>query len=159
MLLAYVLVFLLRLSASTCHATSRNQHLLFAGRAGDSTAPVHHRHTTKVLSDYNDVHYHPAMMPSPASVELAGGIGGSPPPSLSAVEPSGVEGAPPPPPGKRDTSAPAMEPSPSPHSEGGASSSGDDDASATEQEDSAGYDLDDANVDYVGPKTHPPSHN
>ena len=113
----------------------------------------------QVLSDYNDVHYHPAMMPSPASVELAGGIGGSPPPSLSAVEPSGVEGAPPPPPtGKHDTSAPAMEPSPSPHSEGGASTS-DDVASATEQEDSAGYDLDDANVDYVGPKTHPPSHN
>jgi hypothetical protein len=54
MLLAYVLIFLLHLSASTCYATSRNQHLLFAGRADDATALLpaaihhhHHGHTAK----------------------------------------------------------------------------------------------------------------
>ncbi|CAD6266157.1 unnamed protein product [Miscanthus lutarioriparius] len=182
MLLAYVLIFLLHLSASTCYATSRNQHLLFAGRADDATALLpakihhhHHRHTAKaeVLPDYNDVrHYHPKMMarwgggapPRPPStspsVELAGIGGAPPPPSLSAVEmePKGVEGAPSPP-GKRDTSA-ALEPSPSPmpsppHGEGASSS----DASATGQEESAASDDVDVNADYDGPMTHPPSHN
>lgn len=48
--LAYVLVLLLHLSAaSTCYATSRNQHLFFAGRADDAAtallpAASHHHH-------------------------------------------------------------------------------------------------------------------
>jgi hypothetical protein len=53
MLLAYVLIFVLHLTASTCDGTGRNDHLLFAGRADDATAPSpaihhHHRYTGKV---------------------------------------------------------------------------------------------------------------
>ncbi|KXG24451.1 hypothetical protein SORBI_3007G044000 [Sorghum bicolor] len=137
MLLAYVLIFLLQLSASTCcYATSRNQHLLFAGRATALLPPAaaihhhhHHRHTAKqaaearahaivvdmqVLSDYNDVrrHYHPAMM-------ARWGVGAPPrPPSTSpSVELlAGVGGSssPPPPPSLSAVEPNAVEGAPPP---------------------------------------------
>jgi|UniRef100_A0A804RIB3 hypothetical protein len=102
---AYLLIFLLHLSASTtCDAASQN----------------------------HDVHYHPAMMmarrggptpqPSPSSVEVAGVVGGAPQPPVSfAVEA-----------GKRDTGAARMmepSPMPAPRGEGASSES---EASATE---------------------------
>lgn len=101
---AYLLIFLLHLSAST---------------TGDAASQNH------------DVHYHPAMMmarrggptpqPSPSSVEVAG-VGGAPQPPVSfAVEA-----------GKRDTGAARMmepSPMPAPRGEGASSES---EASATE---------------------------
>ncbi|CAL5010211.1 unnamed protein product [Urochloa decumbens] len=179
MRLAYLLLFLLHLfAASTCGATSRNQHLFLHGAAADvsATSPaIHgHRHTAKVLIDfarcnlcmqdlsYYHVHYHPAMMltrrggppprPSP-SVEMSGGGGGvegaPPPPSLPGVEASGVvAGGAPPPPEKESGAAVEPSPSPSPPREV--------DDGGGEHEENA---TDDVGVDYAGPKTHPPSHN
>ncbi|CAL5008372.1 unnamed protein product [Urochloa decumbens] len=178
--LAYLLLFLLHLSAaSTCGATSRNQHLFLHGAVADvsATSPaIHgHRHAAKVLIDfarcnlcmqdlsYYHVHYHPAMMlarrggppprPSP-SVEMSGGGGGGvegapPPPSLPGVEASGVVAGGAPPPPEKESGA-AVEPSPSP------SPPREVDDGGGEHEENA---TDDVGVDYAGPKTHPPSHN
>ncbi|CAO2187021.1 unnamed protein product [Urochloa humidicola] len=163
MRLAYLLLFLLHLSASTCSATSRNQQFFLHGAAADVSAispAIHdHGHAAKDLSYHYDVHYHPAMMarrggpqprPSPG-VELASGsVERAPPPSLPGVEANGgVAGGVPPPPEKEAGAAVEPSPSPSPPQEV-------DDGGGEQAEESA---TDDVGVDYEGPKTHPPSHN
>ncbi|CAL5004003.1 unnamed protein product [Urochloa decumbens] len=161
MLVVYLLLFL-HLSASTCGATSRNQHLFLHGAAADvsATSPaIHgHRHAAKDLSYYH-VHYHPAMTlarrggppprPSPG-VEASGGVQGAPPPppSLPGVEASGVVAGGAPPPSEKEAGA-AVQPSPSPPPEVN-------DGGGEQEEENA---TDDVGVDYAGPKTHPPSHN
>ncbi|KAL6658997.1 hypothetical protein ACP70R_003037 [Stipagrostis hirtigluma subsp. patula] len=158
MLLAYLLLFLLHLSASVCHATSRN-HLLLLPAAAPSPSPAAmirgHRTIAKDLSPYH-VHYYPALMarrggppplPSPAAVETSGAVGGARPP-------------------EKEISA-AMAPSPSPwevdsgHGEagGGAGGGGGEGSGPSSTEAAVDGDQDDIGIDYGPPKTHPPSHN
>ncbi|TVU42816.1 hypothetical protein EJB05_09239 [Eragrostis curvula] len=161
MLLVYLLLFLLHLSASsTCHATSRNQHIFLnpgAAHVVRSSAPaIHdHRRIAKDLS-YGDAQYPYGMM-----------MRGAMPPQPSLLGADDMR-----PPDMEITSA-AMAPSPSPSPEanngeygegelgGGGGGRGDvsggdgnggPSSEAADQEESV-------LVDYEEPKTHPPSHN
>uniref|UniRef100_A0A0E0LRD8 Uncharacterized protein n=1 Tax=Oryza punctata TaxID=4537 RepID=A0A0E0LRD8_ORYPU len=156
-MLCLLLFFLLHLSSSVSHATSRNHRRLFAvavavPAASPSTALYGDDHTTAMHVWRSPRRY---MQASAAMAAAEEEKRGSPPPPLPdglGLQPGGgVEGA-----AARTTeeevAGAAMAPFPAAAEVGGK----DDDSGGGEQHDGA---ADDAGIDYAPPKTHPPSHN
>ncbi|KAM3211165.1 hypothetical protein ACQJBY_064775 [Aegilops geniculata] len=163
MLLVYLLLFL-HLSSSVCEASSRNHRLVLptAGRGASSTMTMYRRllrapmqHSSASSSSHDQEHVRGTI-----AMQQQQGPSPSPQPGVTlardavqegSVPPAEQDMVMPPPPGDDSGDEEAAGGGDAVGSEGGSS-----DLITDDQPESDAVDI---GVDYVPPKTHPPSHN